>query len=1187
VTSVQEAQEIYQKILQVAQSASVCEMTWQSVVCEADSKINVEATWQGKSAQSTYIPPSTSIASLNVSPAFTVFGIQAPTSSTDKTITLTAQNADFTVTGITATFGSPDITVVNTNFPLLIPKNTSVSVTLRFIPSDSTIKYTGFEITSDKCPAFFSAKGGIPWGKIPNPTIKLISPNGGETFVAGSDTLITWDSIPKSDTVTLEYSSNNGITWNTNTTAATDLHYLWKNIPLPASNQCKIRVKQLSPNSGTSSKIGSLLFSLPGFSDRLVDVSWSPDGTKVASSFWNQDVLVWDALTGSKIHTLQGHTPPVSSVSWSPDGTRIVTVSRDVNVNFWNAATGAKLYSIPVSNDCKTPIWSPDSKKFVTASNDTFFVWSADFGYKILTVKCGLEVINDIKVVKWSPDGTKIAVGFSNPGGCYSPELPDSASVWSATTGKKLFALNGHLCGFGNRDPSGIQSLNWSPDGSKIATGGVDHSAVIWSGVTGAKLFTLTAHGYPVGVVSWSPDGTKVATASFNYGVSNDGVVIVWSATSGAMHYALRDHYGEISGISWNPEGTKIATASHDKSVIIWSAANGAKLLYFKAFIPGYGSGNKDYGAHWSPDGTRIAIGGDSSATNIWLVDDLPTTLQEDESDAVFSIVTPKAESQNIDLKQCLVNSQKDTMVASFVNNIGSYKCRIDSLYFTGTDASAFAVVSGLPIYELHPGDSKATEFKFSPTRTGLHTATINIVTQSETLQQTITGEGIAPTLAIVNNLIDFGKVVVNSSKDTLQAITIKNIGSAPLTITATRHAGPNDADFTTLNSGNTVNIAPGDTGKIDLQFSPKDVGRTSGRLLFDYNGIGSPATVVLYGEGIIKSSITSTAEITFDSVCIGQSKTLRATVTNEGGGDMQLLRAEWVTNKGNVFVIPFTPQLLREDSSITVDINFRPITFGIASGEVRWVADKDTAFSVVSGIGFKCLNGTDTARTFVSIPDITAQAGEKVNLTLKLQKPTGMEIIGAPTEWYARIHYNKSILYNLQTDNQCLGTTDSCMLELSGVYDPKTDELISIPCITTLGTTDHSTIVIDTFYWKNSAIVTKVATQNGSITLNGICEDGGVRLFIPAKNSTSLSTRPNPAQDNLQIQYGLREPLSVTLELLTMTGQVAQTILTTQSQVAGQYTLTTNLSLMGNGVYLLRLRTNKEILTTRVDVVK
>ncbi len=374
-------------------------------------------------------------------------------------------------------------------------------------------------------------------------------------------------------------------------------------------------------------------------------------------------------------------------------------------------------------------------------------------------------------------------------------------------------------------------------------------------------------------------------------------------------------------------------------------------------------------------------------------------------------------------------------------------------------------------------------EFRFRPSSIGVKTAQLLIFTQADTLRQTIRGEGIAPALGIIDDVIDFGVVKVGTQKDTLRVITIKNIGSAPLTITSTRHAGPNDVDFTTLSGGGSFTIAQGDTARFDLRFSPKDIGRTSGRLLFDYNGVGSPATVQLYGEG--------------------------------------------VTN------IP------------------------------------------------------DTASTTIVAQDIIAQAGEKVNLILKLQKPSKMEIVGAPTDWYARIHYNKSILFNEQTSNVCEGTTDSCVLELNGVYNPKTEELISIPCITTLGNTDHSTIVIDTFFWTNSAIVTEVATQNGSITLNGVCEDGGVRLFIPATTSTSLSTRPNPAQDNLQIQYGLREPLNVTLELLTMTGQVVQTILNNQAQAAGQYTLTSDLRLFGNGVYLLRMRTNKEMLTTRVDVVK
>ena len=529
-------------------------------------------------------------------------------------------------------------------------------------------------------------------------------------------------------------------------------------------------------------------------------------------------------------------------------------------------------------------------------------------------------------------------------------------------------------------------------------------------------------------------------------------------------------------GIDFSPDGSRIATGSWDSDVKIWESNTG-KLQHTL-------TGHSDVVSSviFSPDGGKIAA---TSLSGIGcLIWDIGIeTLQEDVSDSVFSIVAPSSESQDIDMRQCLVGKSKDSVITTFVQNTGSYPFRVDSIQFIGSGSQQFSLVSGIPPFTVPSGSARAVEFHFAPTSIGVKIAQIVIYTQADTLIQTIQGEGIAPMLSVIGDIIDFGRVEVGKRKDTVQVVTIKNTGTVPLNITATHHAGPNDVDFTTLSGGGNFVVNQGDTARFDLRFAPKSIGRTSGRLLFEYNGFGSPASVQLYGEG----------------------------------------------------------------------------TF----------------------------NTYDTARTTIIAQDITAQVGEKVNLILKLQKSSGMQITGAPTEWYARIHYNKSILYNVQTDNQCLGTTDSCMLELSGVYNPKTDELISIPCITTLGTTDHSTIVIDTFLWMNSAILTEVATQNGTITLNGVCDDGGVRLFIPANISTSLSTRPNPAQDNLQIQYGLREPLTVTLELLTMTGQVVQTILNNQAQVAGQYTLTGDLSLLGNGVYLLRMRTNKEMLTTRVDVVK
>ena len=54
-------------------------------------------------------------------------------------------------------------------------------------------------------------------------------------------------------------------------------------------------------------------------------VTWSPDGTKIASGGHDTTVHVWDAATGATIHELTGHTEAVEGVAWSPDSSKIVS----------------------------------------------------------------------------------------------------------------------------------------------------------------------------------------------------------------------------------------------------------------------------------------------------------------------------------------------------------------------------------------------------------------------------------------------------------------------------------------------------------------------------------------------------------------------------------------------------------------------------------------------------------------------------------------------------------------------------------------------------------------------------------------------------------------------------------------------------------------------------------------------
>src|SRR5829696_7934056 len=82
-----------------------------------------------------------------------------------------------------------------------------------------------------------------------------------------------------------------------------------------------------------------------------------------------------------------------------------------------------------------------------------------------------------------------------------------------------LFTLRGH--------PTGVNSVPWSPDGKRLATGGSDHTLRIWDAVSRQVTVMLSGHTNRVNAVAWSPDGKRLASAS------EDKTVRVWDGITG------------------------------------------------------------------------------------------------------------------------------------------------------------------------------------------------------------------------------------------------------------------------------------------------------------------------------------------------------------------------------------------------------------------------------------------------------------------------------------------------------------------------------------------------------------------------------------------------------------------------------------------------------------------------------
>jgi hypothetical protein len=81
----------------------------------------------------------------------------------------------------------------------------------------------------------------------PSPTLRVISPNGGESWEVGSTQIITWTGIGNITKVSIEYTFDNGNNWNTIASAVNNTgSYDWQ-VPDSVSDECLV---QITANDG-------------------------------------------------------------------------------------------------------------------------------------------------------------------------------------------------------------------------------------------------------------------------------------------------------------------------------------------------------------------------------------------------------------------------------------------------------------------------------------------------------------------------------------------------------------------------------------------------------------------------------------------------------------------------------------------------------------------------------------------------------------------------------------------------------------------------------------------------------------------------------------------------------------------------------------------------------------------------
>ncbi len=362
--------------------------------------------------------------------------------------------------------------------------------------------------------------------------------------------------------------------------------------------------------------------------------AWSPDAKRVLTVS-NEIVQVWDVMSGETIATLR-HPASVTAAQFTPDGTRVLATTERA-VWTWDARRGQPLgppltdwgavLHEPLALWPQTPlqvVGNIGAQKLanVGGGHSESIEISAD-GRRALFGRGQLLRLLDLGT------GKRIQQWWRGTEWFYNDHALSHDGRWLLLNRNGRVAVHdaaaGQATGRSIEHGSLVESVAFSPDGTRALTIGKDGSARVWDARTWQPLARLNTSGR---LARFSPDNRFVAC--WDTWILGNRDLAWWDAESGRLLREIPDVSRDLEGFDWRPDSRQLLRVSKRGDVSLWDVSSPAKPATLLRL------GSQVTAAVYGPNARTLLTATKNGEVRIWDLgnDGVPLVLKPPSKDA-------------------------------------------------------------------------------------------------------------------------------------------------------------------------------------------------------------------------------------------------------------------------------------------------------------------------------------------------------------------------------------------------------------------------------------------------------------------------------------------------------------------------------------------------------------------------